>query len=124
MRVTKTSYPYIPLLLLIMLFFTVKKFLATLDMFGLFTNKRDRLQEAIEKDREKLEINSQETIKAKKQTSKRWYDYITTQTFGYMGNTNFLNRTKASLRLDYDPIIDPEEARKRSLAWFRDHVEL
>lgn len=40
----------------------------------------------------------------------------------YMCSTFFFNRSKATLRLDYEPIYSPAESMKRSLPYYRDVV--
>lgn len=86
------------------------------DLFGLFTSKKSRLQEAIQKD------NGEELDKGKPKL--RWYSVITPQTLAFMCNSNFLNRTKASLRLNYEPIFNPEESFDKSLNWYKNHLRL
>lgn len=115
---TKKSYPFLPIWIFLLIFFALKRFVKSLDLFGLFTNKKTRLQEAMERD---AQIS---TTQITKQIKKRWHDYITPQTLSYMCNSNFLNRTKASLRLDYEPLIDPEEAKRISLNWYKNHLVL
>lgn len=44
---------------------------------------------------------------------------VNTSTVSYLCNTYFFNRTKATLRLDYDPHYEAEEAQTRSLEYYR-----
>lgn len=120
MRVTTRSYPFLPLWLLLVLFFAMKRLVEGLDFFGLFTEKRNRLQEAIERDEAKSRNSPgllnllQGNVK-----QKRWFHYVTPQTLGFMCISCFLNRTKASLRLDYEPLVGPDEAKQKSLIWYK-----
>lgn len=45
--------------------------------------------------------------------------FVNTCTLTYLCNTYFFNRTKATLRLDYDPQYEAEESQTRSLAYYR-----
>lgn len=121
MRLTKKSYPFVALWLLLFLFFAFKRLLRALDFMGLFTEKRDRLKEAIEKDLLKQDPNNEFN---KGDKSKRWYDHMTPQMLAFMCSTVFLNRTKASLRLDYEPLVDPDVARSKSIEWYKNHLIL
>ncbi|XP_027199978.1 3 beta-hydroxysteroid dehydrogenase type 7 [Dermatophagoides pteronyssinus] len=46
-------------------------------------------------------------------------DYLTPQTIQFICNTYFFNRTKAILRLDYDPLYDHDESINRSLQYYQ-----
>lgn len=122
MHVTKNSYSSFPIWILLLLFFAIKKFLCTLDVFNLFTTKKGRLQDAIEKD--ELKHNSNFASLKAQRKQKVWYDYVNPVNISTMTASQFLNRTKASLRLDYDPIIDPKEATQNSINWYKNHLEL
>lgn len=120
MRVTKRSYSFLPIWALLVLFFALKRFVKTIDFMGLFVTKKGRLEETLEKEQQLRNPN----LLNFKSESKCWYHYVMPQTLGFVCNSCFLNRTKASLRLDYDPIVDPREARDRSLKWYKHHPEL
>lgn len=123
---TKSSFPAWPVWLLIVLFFSLRRFLHSLDMFGWFTKKRTRLQEAIEKDQGKKMNNEDANDGGGGGGDKplRWYELITPQTFFFLCNSLFLNRTKASLRLGYEPLYDADESRRRSIDWYKNHLKL
>lgn len=123
MQVTKRSYPFLPVWILLLIFFALKRTLEALDFLGIFTSRNSRLQEAIERDA-RASGNAKQACSnpSMKPARKRWYHYITPQTLSYMCNSSFLNRTKASLRLDYEPIITPEESRNMSLEWYKNHL--
>lgn len=120
MHVTKRSYSFLPIWALLVLFFAVKRFIKTADFMGLFVTKKGRLAETMERDQLKRDPTS---VNLKKET-KRWYHYVMPQTLGFVCNSCFLNRTKASLRLDYEPIVEPKEAKDRSLNWYKQHPVL
>lgn len=143
MKVSKSTFPAWPVWLLIVLFTFMRNALISLDIFGLFTKKRTRLDEAIELDKKKEQqlatdngdnvtmdaqnrqaTSDTERRSSSKPTTTRWYHLITSQTFYFMCNSLFLNRTKASLRLDYEPIFDPNESMERSLNWYKSNLEL
>lgn len=125
MHVTKTSYPYLPLMVFLLLLSLLRRTLRRLDFLGLFvTRKKGRLDEAIEQDRAKSKPESDSKVLQLKAKQKRWYDYWNTASISFMSITSFLNRTKASLRLDYEPIFDAEESQHRSINWYRDCLEL
>lgn len=134
MQVTERSYPFWLVFATIYLFFIFRRLLNALDFFGLFTNKKNRLQKAIEEDKKKStknkEQNSQDTnstgINENVQTSKPLFcfGYLTPQMLLFTCTTSFLNRTKASLRLDYDPIVDSTESFNRSFTWYKNHLKL
>ncbi|KPM03178.1 3 beta-hydroxysteroid dehydrogenase type 7-like protein [Sarcoptes scabiei] len=44
---------------------------------------------------------------------------LTPATITYIVNTYFVNRNKATLRLDYDPLYTNEESHKRSIEYYR-----
>lgn len=122
MCVTKKSYPSFPIWLLLLLVFAIKRYLVALDFLNLFTNKRGRLQQAIEKDkRNESGRGDLDAIQTKKRA---WYHYVTPPIITFMTISSFLNRTKASLRLDYDPVFDPIEAKERSLDWYKNHLKI
>lgn len=99
-----------------------KRIVRALDLIGLFTEKKDRLKEAMEQDRLRRNPGNEPSKGANK--PRRWYHYVTPQTVAYICSTAFLNRTKASLRLKYDPLFDPEEAKSKSIDWYKNHLKL
>lgn len=138
-QISKSSYPAIPVWFLIFLFFKLRRFFIALDIFGLFTKKKSKLHETIERDRMmKNGANSEassvgqavsssatrEQASGSSSGPKRWYHLITPQMFYFMCNSMFLNRTKANLRLDYEPLYDLDEAKSRSIDWYKNHLEL
>ena len=125
MKLSKGGYPFIPCWILLWLFFALKNLLQTLDIFGLFNRKQGRLEKAIERDRMLASVgSSQSTEKEQKVEPKRWYNYLMPQTLAFICNSSFLNRTKASLRLHYEPLIGPDEALSRSIEWYKNHLSL
>lgn len=129
MHVTKETYPFIPSWILLWLFFAISNLISKLDLFGLFTKKKSRYQEAIDEDNNKKIQNEDHELKessSRNSTNKNlhWYSYVMPQTLFFMCNSSFLNRTKASLRLDYEPIFTNEEAKERSLNWYKNELEL
>lgn len=123
MRVSKNSYSYFAVWIPIILFFALRRFLSSLDIFGLFTNKKSRLQDAIEKDKSSQQAQKHQA-ETESKPKKHWSNYATPATLAFMCNSSFLNRTKASLRLNYDPLIAPDEARSRSIDWYKNHLIL
>lgn len=126
MRVTKTSYPYLPLILFLLFFSLLRRTLRRLDFFGLFVapRKRSRLDEAMDKDKIKSGSGSGREVINSQKEQRSWYDYWHPASISLMSITSFLNRTKASLRLDYEPIFSAEESQSRSISWYRDHLKL
>lgn len=120
MQVTKRSYSFLPIWALLVLLFAVRRFIKAVDFMGLFTTKKGRLEQALESDQLRKKHNS---VKPKKER-KRWFHYLMPQTLGFLCNSCFLNRTKASLRLDYEPIVDPSEAKNISLNWYKNDLKL
>lgn len=123
MTVTKTSYPYLPILAFLLLFSFLRRLVSRLDFFGLISSKRNRLQEAIEKDKSKA-LGEHEAVCGKVDRKRRWYHYWHPASITLLAVSSFLNRTKSSLRLDYDPIYNPQESHLRSLKWYRDELKL
>lgn len=141
MQVSKSSYPALPIWLLLVLFFFMRRCLVSLDVFGLFTRKRTKLQETMERDQQqqqqqrlhqksdvdndnKLQKDGPGQQQAVCSQPTKWSDLITPETFFFFVNSLFLNRTKASLRLDYEPLFGPEDAIKRSLDWYKNCLQL
>lgn len=158
MRLSENSYPFLPLFLLLISLLWFRRLLALLDVFGLYTKKKGRLEEAIERDKRQQQPSastsgqqphqanreaqvSTSALTAKKSSKessyvnnddydydawepRRWYDAITPQILGFMAMSAFLNRTKASLRLNYSPLYSPEEAHKRSLEWYEKSLKI
>jgi len=121
MCLSKSTLPGLPVLFLLVFFFWIRHFLCSLDVFNLFTKRKGRLEEAIEQDRRRSNtVHQEEGDKSSKEEKKRWYDLITPEMFYFTINSLFLNRTKASLRLNYEPLFEPKDAMARTLAWFRD----
>lgn len=104
------------------LFFALRRYVAFFDFFGIFSKRNSRLEAVIEQDKLKQNPHLRSELNAKYQP-KHWYDIITPQMFGFMCTANFLNRTKASLRLDYEPLIGPEESEKLALEWYKNNVQ-
>ena len=141
---SKTTMRAWPIWFLIILFTFMRKSLMALDIFGLFTAKKSRLDEAKERDRRKRSelqhkrargghrgqdeadsfSKSESNTSNSQQSATRWYHLITSQTFYFICNSLFLNRTKASLRLDYEPLYSPEESMEISLDWYKNHLLL
>lgn len=46
-------------------------------------------------------------------------NYLTPATVRYLCNTYFFNRTKATLRLDYEPLYDHDESLNRSIQYYK-----
>ena len=44
---------------------------------------------------------------------------LTTATVRYLCNTYFFNRTKATLRLEYEPLFEHDESQNRSLQYYK-----
>lgn len=134
MLVTKRTLPALPIWFLMLMFFWLRRFLSSLDILRLFTNKKDRLQEQIERDQMRSCADGPEKKSSSRKTtggsdkssqkSRRWYDLITPQTFFFMVNSLFFNRTKASLRLDYEPLFDPKTSYERSIDWYKNHLKV
>lgn len=132
MRVTKRAYPFVPIWILLLLFFAIKAFLERLDFLDLFSTKKSRYRETVENDIAKAKVKANAAASnrdsgrqaANACKSKRWYDYVTPSTMFFMCNSSFLNRTKASLRLDYEPLVNPDEAKRRSLDWYKNQLKL
>lgn len=125
MQVSQDSYPFIPAWLLLWLIFTMAVFLRKFDFFGWFTNTKDRYQQAVEKDqRQQQQLCAGNNDDGNETKKKRWYHYVMPQTLCFMCMSSFLNRTKASLRLDYEPIMTPEESFERSLAWYKNELTI
>lgn len=125
MHLTKSSYSFIPLWVMVALFFSLKRLLMKLDFLALFTNKRDPLKEAMERDKTDTRARDDPVKFRGPQTNKkRWYHYVMPQTLVFMCGTSFLNRTKASLRLGYEPLFDEEESRGLSIKWYKNHLVL
>lgn len=131
MTVSKSTLPAWPIWFLLLFFAFLRNCLSSLDIFGLFTQKKSRLDEAIELDErrraEREEPHSNrgpESDCSARPKATRWYHLVTPQTFYFICNSLFLNRTKASLRLDYEPLFSADEAMERSLAWYKNHMEL
>lgn len=138
MRVSKSTFPAWPVWLLLLLLSFMAKCFRSLDVFGLFTDKKSRLDEAIEADEKRrneqdgssqsntssLDPDASAQSASSKAGPSRWYHLVTPQIFYFMCNSLFLNRTKASLRLGYEPTFSPDEALKRSLDWYKSHLEL
>ena len=135
MRLSKSTLPGIPSWLLLVFFFAILKWLRFIDIFNLFTKRRGRLEETLEEDRRRERHSKGED--EKKQVGQnlledrigegqytRWYHCITPEMFFFTINSLFLNRTKASLRLSYEPLFDREESMSRAIAWYRDRLEL
>lgn len=120
MRVTRGSYPFIPVWILLWFVFAFARLIKRLDVLGLFVRQKSRYQETLERDKQvSTPIRPKDPDSKNTKSTKRWYYYVTPQTLYYMCNSSFLNRTKASLRLDYEPLVDPDESKKRALEWYR-----
>lgn len=123
MSLTKNSFYFLPVWLLMVLFFTLRKYIAFFDVFGLFSKRNSRLSAAMEEDRRRQNPNLESIPKANTQP-KHWYEIVTPQIFAFMCVSNFLNRTKASLRLNYEPLVCFEESQKLSIEWYKNNVHL
>lgn len=121
MRLSKRAYNFLIVWILMYLFFALRRYVAFFDFFGIFSKRNSRLEAAIEQDR--IKQNPHERSEPAKTKPKHWYDIITPQMFGFMCTANFLNRTKASLRLDYEPLIGPEESEKLAREWYKSEVQ-
>lgn len=119
MEVTKTSYPFVLIWILVYLFFAGKRLIKLIDVFGLFTSRKSRYQETLEREQDSGKRRSASPSGGQAKT-RRWFDFVMPQTLAYMCGSSFLNRTKASLRLDYEPLISAEESLSRSLEWYRE----
>lgn len=127
MHITKRSFPFLPVLLLVYLFFNVKRILEALDYFGIFTEKKNRLHEAIESDNQRRdnEIGKSDLSKVKKSSNTNYFGpVIPPSMLIFLCNTSFLNRTKAALRLDYEPIVESNESLLKSLDWYKKYLEV
>lgn len=104
-------------------FFALRRYVAFFDFLGICSKRNSRLDAAMQEDKIKKNPHLRSDLDSKP-APRHWYDIITPQTFGFMCTANFLNRTKASLRLDYEPLIGPEESEKLAIEWYRKNVQL
>lgn len=138
MRVTKQSHSFIPIWLLVTLWFFLRSCLRAVDLFGLMSHDdvddsntaRGRLRAAIEADKrdEKRQAGSDDDDEGQQQQQRKrklgWFDYVTPQTLGFMCMSAFMNRTKAALRLHYEPIYSADESQKRALDWYKNELKI
>lgn len=129
MQLSKSTLPGLPVWFLVFLFFWMYKILSSLDVFNLFSKRRGRLEMAIEEDKLSATDGGNRSSKANyratdREKPKRWYQLITPQTFFFTINSLFLNRTKASLRLNYEPLFNEEESKSRALKWYKEYLKL
>lgn len=90
-----------------------------IDFFGIFSEKKDRLQEAIEKDSLRdSEVSKKEVEKSSKTN---YFRALHPNMLLFLCSTSFLNRTKATLRLGYEPVIDPDKSLAISIDWYKNY---
>lgn len=98
---TEPTYPYLLVWIFLVVYFFFKDFFAMTDIFK-FYKKRDKKSDDIS----------------------CWDEYVTPEKTTFICNTYFFNRTKASLRLDYEPIYDAETSKKLSIDWYKNELKL
>lgn len=105
------------------LFFALRKYVAFFDVFGIFGKRNSRLAAAIEEDKLRQNPELRSTLMAKTEP-RHWYEVVTPQVLAFMCTSNFLNRTKASLRLDYEPLVGFEESQQSAIEWYKNSLQL
>lgn len=126
MHLTKRSFPLMPVLLFVYIFLSARRILEALDLFGIFSKKKNRLQEAIEKDTteksDHYDKKSPQEFEESKKTS--CFGAVPLSMLFFLCNTSFLNSTKAALRLDYEPIVDSAKSFANSVDWYKKYLKI
>lgn len=126
MHLTKRSLPLLPVLLFVYFFLSARRILEALDLFGIFTRKKNRLQEAIERDtmEKSGDYDKKSPQEIEESNQKLCFGAVPPSMLFYLCNTSFLNRTKAALRLDYEPIVDSDKSFADSIDWYKKYLKV
>lgn len=115
------SYPFLVIWFLMVAFFFVYKLFRAVDVFGLTDQNLSANLVQHNNEKQKDDEKNCGQLDSKSHRKLSWYHYINPQIISIMCITNFFNRAKATLRLDYEPLFSPDESIKRSLAWYEKH---
>ncbi|KAG9509122.1 3 beta-hydroxysteroid dehydrogenase/Delta 5--_4-isomerase, partial [Fragariocoptes setiger] len=125
MQLIRPTYPYIVMWLLLIIYRFLFGLARKVDLFNLIDTKRSSAS-----DRHSNKTTTTACLQGEKLATNRshsniqWLNYVTPTMLTFICNTYFFNRTKASLRLNYSPIVDFNESQRFAIDWYTNNLDL